>query len=187
MLGCAAAGLLLAAGAINTNRVKDRADRVHAAIVACGGGIPMDALNTSGLAESIMKAHADCRKQAGSAPDPASTSRSERWPMRAAAIIAILGALPCAWYSLLRRVAELRAAIGGNPPAGQPPDARCKEPSGENQDRGGRTRRLVPAEGLCVACAIRDTAHRRAARQAGATDSKQKVRKIRCTIQPKRG
>lgn len=35
-----------------------------------------------------------------------------------AAIVAILGALPWAWYFLLRRIAELRAAIGGNPPKG---------------------------------------------------------------------
>jgi hypothetical protein len=51
-------------------------------------------------------------------PDDAQISGAERWPKLAAAIVAILGALPWAWYFLLRRVAELRAAIGGKPPSG---------------------------------------------------------------------
>jgi hypothetical protein len=40
-------------------------------------------------------------------------------PFRLAALaIAVVSALPWGWYFLLRRIAELRAAIGGNPPAG---------------------------------------------------------------------
>jgi hypothetical protein len=60
---------------------------------------------------------ADCRAKVGKVPDDAAISRSKRWPMQAAAVIAILGALPWAWYFLLRRIAELRAAFGGNPPS----------------------------------------------------------------------
>jgi hypothetical protein len=35
-----------------------------------------------------------------------------------ALLIAVVSVLPAAWYFLLRRIAELRAAIGGDPPAG---------------------------------------------------------------------
>jgi len=36
----------------------------------------------------------------------------------ASMLIGFLGACPVAWYFLLRRIAELRAAIAGNPPGG---------------------------------------------------------------------
>jgi hypothetical protein len=35
-----------------------------------------------------------------------------------ALVIALLAVVPAAWYFLLRRIAELRKAIGGSPPAG---------------------------------------------------------------------
>jgi hypothetical protein len=44
--------------------------------------------------------------------------RSDHWAPRAAgAVLAVLAA-PWLWYFLLRRVAELRSAISGDPPSG---------------------------------------------------------------------
>ena len=44
---------------------------------------------------------------------------SKLLPVRQIAfVVFVLGALPWAWYFLLRRIAELRAAISGNPPTG---------------------------------------------------------------------
>jgi hypothetical protein len=40
------------------------------------------------------------------------------WPKPVALVLVAFGLAPWAWYFLLRRIAELRAAIGGNPPAG---------------------------------------------------------------------
>jgi hypothetical protein len=41
---------------------------------------------------------------------------SKTWPLTVALAVFVLGALPWAWYALLRRIGELRAAIGGKPP-----------------------------------------------------------------------
>jgi hypothetical protein len=41
---------------------------------------------------------------------------SKAWPLTVALAVFVLGALPWAWYALLRRIGELRAAIGGKPP-----------------------------------------------------------------------
>ena len=44
------------------------------------------------------------------------TLRFSQWPVPAAFILLIAGAVPWLWYFLLRRIAELRSAIGGKPP-----------------------------------------------------------------------
>jgi hypothetical protein len=58
----------------------------------------------------------------GDQADIASASRdaqeSRTWPRLLAVAVLCLSAVPWLWYFLLRRIAELRAAIGGNPPAG---------------------------------------------------------------------
>jgi hypothetical protein len=41
---------------------------------------------------------------------------SEAWPVPLAIGVLLLFCVPWAWYALLRRIGELRAAIGGNPP-----------------------------------------------------------------------
>jgi hypothetical protein len=43
---------------------------------------------------------------------------SESWPLPAALAVLVLFSVPWLWYAVLRRIAELRAAIGGNPPKG---------------------------------------------------------------------
>jgi hypothetical protein len=41
---------------------------------------------------------------------------SRSWPLPIALALFGLSAMPWLWYALLRRIGELRAAIGGNPP-----------------------------------------------------------------------
>jgi hypothetical protein len=41
---------------------------------------------------------------------------SKTWPTPAALVLLGIGATPWLWYFLLRRIAELRSAIGGKPP-----------------------------------------------------------------------
>jgi hypothetical protein len=43
---------------------------------------------------------------------------SESWPLPVAIAVLGLFSVPWLWYAVLRRLAELRAAIGGNPPTG---------------------------------------------------------------------
>jgi hypothetical protein len=46
-----------------------------------------------------------------------SVARNSRsWPLSVALTLFVLSAMPWLWYALLRRIGELRAAIGGNPP-----------------------------------------------------------------------
>lgn len=148
--GLIAAGVVLAAGVMNANRLQEMALRADICdlpvptkedVEAIATKKPFDpdaylqdrlgAGNKSTIDPDIAAAFAekdaekaeakriaDCRAKVGKVPDAAAISRSKRWPMRGAAVIAILGALPWAWYFLLRRVAELRAAIGGKPPSG---------------------------------------------------------------------
>jgi hypothetical protein len=42
--------------------------------------------------------------------------KSRSWPLPVALALFGLSAMPWLWYALLRRIGELRAAIGGNPP-----------------------------------------------------------------------
>lgn len=44
------------------------------------------------------------------------TRASQSWPIPAALILLGIGTVPWLWYFLLRRIAELRSAIGGKPP-----------------------------------------------------------------------
>ena len=60
---------------------------------------------------------AACYAKLGKVPNEAEIHAAKSWPRVAAAIVAILGALPWAWYFLLRRVTELSAAIRGNRPS----------------------------------------------------------------------
>jgi hypothetical protein len=114
--GISAAVVVLAAGQMNTHRLKGQAERVHAARVACITGVPIEALDKPDVVATLEKAEDDCLKNVGTAPDPETIGRSERWSRVAAATIAIVSGLPWAWYFLLRRVAELGAAFSGNPP-----------------------------------------------------------------------
>jgi hypothetical protein len=41
---------------------------------------------------------------------------SRSWPVPVALTLFGLSAMPWLWYAMLRRIGELRAAIGGNPP-----------------------------------------------------------------------
>jgi hypothetical protein len=41
---------------------------------------------------------------------------SKAWPLPAVLTLFAVGVIPWLWYFLLRRIAELRAAIGGKPP-----------------------------------------------------------------------
>jgi hypothetical protein len=44
------------------------------------------------------------------------TLGSSQWPVPLALILLSVGSVPWFWYFLLRRIAELRSAIGGKPP-----------------------------------------------------------------------
>jgi hypothetical protein len=68
--------------------------------------------------EIRAKRLAACEAKLGHVPDDAEIARWQQSARVAALVIAILCTLPSAWYFLLRRIAELRAAIGGTPPAG---------------------------------------------------------------------
>jgi hypothetical protein len=125
-----AAGAVLVAGDLNAQRLGHREAKLQAACEAQLAkakadqpkdddspldGLPdppcdahsllADNIGWNGLRGEILDAHA-----------AAAASRS--WSKLAAPTIAVLGALPWTWYFLLRRVAELRAAIGGQPPSG---------------------------------------------------------------------
>ena len=74
LTGITAAGVVLAAGVMNTNHLKDQAERVHAALVACGGSLPgvisLDDLpSIEPATPDELKAQADCRETVGVAPD----------------------------------------------------------------------------------------------------------------------
>ena len=112
VVGFIAAGVLLAAGASNTHRLLAQRR-------LCVPQASDELLTWHPPAEEFEDVAACIKKKLrGELPSLAVISASEKWPRVAAAIVAILGALPWAWYFLLRRIAELRAAIGGKPPAG---------------------------------------------------------------------
>jgi hypothetical protein len=118
--------MVLAVGAMNAKHLRRRADDAWARCdpTAPGNPVPVwDLPDTDPIvamqAETVARAAetACYEKLATKVPSKATISASEKWPHVVAAIIAILGALPWAWYFLLRRIAELRAAISGHPPS----------------------------------------------------------------------
>ena len=60
--------------------------------------------------EKLLDSQSEIRR----AYDAARASR--KWPMPVALALVCLGTVPLLWYFLLRRIAELRAAVAGNPP-----------------------------------------------------------------------
>lgn len=125
--GLAAAVIVFAVGTMNAKRLQSASADAWARCDPEAPGKPVPAWDLPATdpiaaleAETAARAvEAACYKKLGfAAPTNAAISASEKWPRVAAAVIAILGALPWAWYFLLRRIAELRAAIGGTPPAG---------------------------------------------------------------------
>ncbi len=126
LVGLTAAGAVLVAGSMNTKHLRRAADAAQARCDPAAPGKPVpvwDLPDTDPIVAMNMEtvaraAEAACyEKLAARVPSEATISASEKWPHVVAAIIAILAVLPWAWYFLLRRVAELRAAIAGNPPA----------------------------------------------------------------------
>ena len=156
VIGLAAAAVVLAAGAMNTHRLQDRAEwasicdlppppKNHADIDVLDSWLQAGNVSTGDpdadavLAKSGIKTHdavgaglaaraagltvrnpvEECYAKYGHVPDAEAALRaSKSWPPVVAAVIAVLSALPWLWYFLLRRIAELRAAIGGKPPSG---------------------------------------------------------------------
>jgi hypothetical protein len=127
--GLTAAGAVLALGPINTWWLEQRTARLQ---TQC------EAENAKRIAEQKAHPSEDGWEYVGMACDPrqltdvtvpgvqrdiadayrqAWTPRPE-WPKPVALALIVLGLAPWAWYFLLRRIAELRSAIGGNPPVG---------------------------------------------------------------------
>jgi hypothetical protein len=140
LVGLIAAGAVLAAGALNTARLQEQQSRARAACESPHAATSAASSSSGATGEAssdptlrffesggkstgdpdmdAVLAATECYAKLGYAPDDGAISAAKLWPGLAAAIIAILSALPCFWYFLLRRIAELRAAIGGNPPPG---------------------------------------------------------------------
>jgi hypothetical protein len=74
-----------------------------APLVCDAGSLVSDGTKLPGIQAKIVDAHR-------------ASSASRTWPLPAALVLFCLMALPWAWYALLRRIGELRAAIGGQPP-----------------------------------------------------------------------
>jgi hypothetical protein len=110
----AAAGLVLAAGVMNTKHLQRAAhdERARCELLV-GREPPGQWAPPPGDYEEVAACYKSLDRRGVGV-----ISASEKWPPVAAAVIAILGALPWAWYFLLRRIAELRAAVSGNPPSG---------------------------------------------------------------------
>jgi hypothetical protein len=131
LAGLAAAGIVLAASAVHVGGLK-RQQAVT--IKACDLAIARrrEVAGTYGhegqegyfvpendpRGAELARAEADCNDKMNHTPDDAEVAHVAGLFRLIAAIIAVLGALPWVWYFLLRRVAELRAAAGGNPPTG---------------------------------------------------------------------
>ncbi len=107
--GLAAAGVLLAVSGMRANHLRAQ----------CNLLAPQASDQHWAPPPEDMEDVIACYKKHGvDVGSEAAGSTSENWSHVAAAVIAILGALPWAWYFLLRRIAELRAAISGDPPSG---------------------------------------------------------------------
>jgi hypothetical protein len=76
---------------------------LHAPLVCDAQELSTVELKAGGVQAKIVDADRDIR-----------SSRS--WPLPVALAVLSLSALPWLWYAFLRRIAELRVAIGGNPP-----------------------------------------------------------------------
>jgi len=105
--GLAAAGVLLAVGAMHSNYLRAQCKLLAPQASAEHWAPPPEEM------DDVIA----CYKEHGVGGGAASSTH-EHWSHVSAAVIGILGALPWAWYFLLRRIAELRAAFSGNPPAG---------------------------------------------------------------------
>ena len=119
LAGLVAAGVVWLAGTFQSNRLENRVmglkepcfiARANAekAYKPTGASIP-NAASMSGY----WKGTPQCR--AFSKAEIAVTSWKP-WPLSAALLVLGFSAMPWLWYFLLRRIAELRAAISGKPP-----------------------------------------------------------------------
>lgn len=77
--------------------------RAHGPLVCDAEELSTVEASTGGIQAKIVQAHR-------------AVTSSKRWPLTVALSVLVLSALPWAWYALLRRIGELRAAIGGKPP-----------------------------------------------------------------------
>ncbi len=74
------------------------------------GNCDVDALMGANFNDALKTYQTDLVE----AREAANTSRE--WPLPISIIVLAAAALPWLWYFLLRRIAELRAAISGKPP-----------------------------------------------------------------------
>jgi len=123
LVGCCISVAVFGIGALNTHRLAARTSALEAQCEVSnlpppfvpdkepwkGDNLVCDPNDLDGLSPlkgiqaSIVQAH--------------SSERSFReWPLPVALVLLALSAVPWLWYAFLRRMAELRAAIGGNPP-----------------------------------------------------------------------
>jgi hypothetical protein len=109
-----AAAIVFAAGTLNTWRLEWRADQLQARCEATYRGSIL--CYPDGLGRETREDHPTAGLMEASdniylaAYD---AQHSRRWPKLTALAIVIAGCLPWTWYFLLRRLAEVRAAIGG--------------------------------------------------------------------------
>jgi len=144
--GFAVAGVVLAAGVLNTHRLQSRADDARAKCDPYPPGtsvpardLPADLPTKPATLEDIILSthtqnldpefakmlaasqHAEvvkaCYAKLGAPDDDAIAVTATRLRLLVA-LTAIAGAVPWAWYFLLRGITELRGETGGNPPAG---------------------------------------------------------------------
>ena len=107
LVGVVAAGLVFAAGKWNTQRLDRNAEDVLNQCYESAKAQP---------AELLIPSVTVCDENYPAAL--ASIQSTDKWSRVSAIVIALLGALPLAWYFLLRRISELGAAFRGNRPAG---------------------------------------------------------------------
>jgi hypothetical protein len=130
LAGVVLAALVVAAGAYNHHRLirtaanaEAETPKLEAASHACFKRYEADHPHTHpGIPLDWLEAEVS---QCGNVPSAtqieeqlqADLRRSDYWTRRAAIVVLAVLATPWLWYFLLRRIAELRAAILGNPPA----------------------------------------------------------------------
>jgi hypothetical protein len=128
IIGLVSAGLVWTAGTLNTRRLT----RHEAALeIQCKqstkppfGFVPdcdwktlvSDSAPSTGIDPDIAAAFAPVGIQADIVKAHQAVAASEAWPIPAALVLLGIGATPWLWYFLLRRIAELRSAMGGKPP-----------------------------------------------------------------------
>jgi hypothetical protein len=132
--GIVAAPLVYAGGAVNTARLERRESRLERTceelhLAAKARDAAAAARGEWRSVDDFLKAGMPCQPSSlsevrdpldGIEADVISASREAResrtWPATVALVVLLVGAAPWLWYFLLRRVAEMRGALGGSPP-----------------------------------------------------------------------